>query len=145
MLLAIELVPSRIETAADIQRAIESFARLPNGGLVLPPDITSADHRDLFVALAGRQRLPAVYSNRIFVAAGGLMSYGVDGNNLYRQVASYVDRISLKLSNFEETGGIIAAHTTSIPEAPGSGRNWDYRHSMAVRATTHPPGVRAAF
>jgi putative tryptophan/tyrosine transport system substrate-binding protein len=93
MLLAIELVPNRVETAADIQRAIESFARLPNGGLVLPPDITSADHRDLFVALAGRHRLPAVYSNRIFVAAGGLMSYGVDGNNLYRQVASYVDRI----------------------------------------------------
>jgi GH15 family glucan-1,4-alpha-glucosidase len=36
--------------------------------------------------------------------------------------------ITLKLSNFEETGGIIAAHTTSIPEAPGSGRNWDYRY-----------------
>jgi len=36
--------------------------------------------------------------------------------------------ISLKLSNFEETGGIIAAHTTSIPEAPGSGRTWDYRY-----------------
>src|SRR5262249_33702683 len=50
--LAIELVPSRVETAADIERAIESFARLPNGGLVLPPDFTSTVHRDLIIALA---------------------------------------------------------------------------------------------
>src|SRR5215470_752820 len=57
--LAIELVPSRVETAADIERAIESFARLPNGGLVVPPDTTTTVHRDLIIALAARHRLPA--------------------------------------------------------------------------------------
>ena len=59
--LGIELMPSPVETAADIERAIESFARVPNGGLVLPPDATTVVHRDLIVALAARHRLPAVY------------------------------------------------------------------------------------
>jgi putative tryptophan/tyrosine transport system substrate-binding protein len=91
--LAIELVPSRVENAADIERAIESFAHVPNGGLVLPPDITINVHRDLIIALAARHRLPAVYTARLFVAAGGLMSYGTDQVDLFRQAASYVDRI----------------------------------------------------
>jgi putative tryptophan/tyrosine transport system substrate-binding protein len=79
--------------AADIERAVESFARAPNGGLVVPPDITTVVHRDLIIALAAHHRLPAVYAFRIFVAAGGLMSYGVDQADLFRQAASYVDRI----------------------------------------------------
>ena len=91
--LAIELVPSPVETAADIERAIESFARVPNGGLLLPPDTTTSTHRDLIIALAARHRLPAVYSLRVFVAAGGLMSYGTDQVEMFRQAASYVDRI----------------------------------------------------
>jgi putative ABC transport system substrate-binding protein len=91
--LAIEVVPSRVETAADIERAIESFARLPNGGLVLPPDFTTTVNRDLIIALAARHRLPAVYAGRFFVAAGGLMSYGIDGVDVYRQAATYVDHI----------------------------------------------------
>jgi putative ABC transport system substrate-binding protein len=91
--LAIELVPSRVETAADIERAIESFARVPNGGLFLPPDTTTAVHRDLIIALAARHRLPAVYAARFFVTAGGLMSYSTDRVEMYRQAASYVDRI----------------------------------------------------
>ena len=91
--LAIELVPSPVETAADIERAIESFARVPNGGLVLPPDTTTIVHRDLIIALAARHRLPAVYAFRFFVAAGGLMSYGIDQVDMFRQAASYVDRI----------------------------------------------------
>src|SRR5437763_7167034 len=62
--LAIELVPSRVETAADIERAIESIARVPNGGLVLPPDNSTYAHRDLIIALAARHRLPAVYFTR---------------------------------------------------------------------------------
>ena len=76
--LAIELVPSPVENAADIERVIGSFARVPNGGLVLPPDTTTTSHRDLIIALAARHRLPAVYAIRAFVAAGGLMSYGTD-------------------------------------------------------------------
>jgi putative ABC transport system substrate-binding protein len=90
--LAVELMPTQVETAADID-AIESFVRVPNGGLVLPPDTTTTLHRDLIVALAARHRLPAVYTARFYVAAGGLMSYGIDFIDIYRQVATYVDRI----------------------------------------------------
>ena len=70
-----------------------SFASAPNGGLVVPPDVTTAVHRDLIVALAARLRMPAVYYSRLFVAAGGLMSYGVDLVDMNRQAAPYVDRI----------------------------------------------------
>jgi putative ABC transport system substrate-binding protein len=69
------------------------FARVPKGGLVLPPDPSTIFHRDLIIALAARHRLPAVYSGRHFVAAGGLMSYGIDRIDEFRQAATYVDRI----------------------------------------------------
>jgi putative tryptophan/tyrosine transport system substrate-binding protein len=92
--LAIDLVPTPVDNdAADIERAIETFAREPNGGLVLPPDTTTVVHRDLIIALASRHRLPAVYAIRVFVAAGGLMCYGTNFVDLYRQAASYVDSI----------------------------------------------------
>jgi putative ABC transport system substrate-binding protein len=91
--LAIDLVPTPVDNAADIERAIETFAREPNGGLVLPPDTSTVVHRNLIIALAARHRLPAVYAIRVFVAAGGLMCYGTDFVDLYRQAASYVDRI----------------------------------------------------
>ena len=91
--LAIELVPSHVETAADIERAIVTFARVPDGGLVLPPDSTTSLHRDLIIELAARHRLPAVYPARFFVAAGGLMSYATDQVDMFRRAASYVDRI----------------------------------------------------
>ena len=84
---------SHVETAADIERAIESFASAPNGGLVLMPDVTTVVHRDLIVALAARHRLPAVYPFRVFVAGGGLMSYGANQADLYRRAAVYVDKI----------------------------------------------------
>jgi putative ABC transport system substrate-binding protein len=91
--LAVKLVPSPAENASDIERVIESFAREPNGGLVLLPNSESVLHRDLVIALAARHRLPAVYPYRFFVAAGGLMSYDTDLVDQYRQAASYVDRI----------------------------------------------------
>jgi putative ABC transport system substrate-binding protein len=89
----IEPVPILAENAADIERAIGSFASAPNGGLVLFPDVAAAVHRDLIVALAAQHRLPAVYYSRIFVAGGGLMSYGTNLVDMFRQAASYVDRI----------------------------------------------------
>jgi putative ABC transport system substrate-binding protein len=92
-LLAIELVPNHVETAADIERAIESTARIPDSGLVLPPDVTTLTHRTLVLALAARYRLPAVYPLQVFVSAGGLMSYGTDQNDMFRLAAFYVDRI----------------------------------------------------
>jgi putative ABC transport system substrate-binding protein len=92
--LGIELVLCTTENAAaDIERAIEAFARVPNGGLVVLPDTTNDVHRDLIIALAAKHRLPAVYSNRFYVAAGGLMCYSTARVDQFRQVASYVDRI----------------------------------------------------
>ena len=91
--LGIELALSTIENAGDIGRVIESFASLPNGGLVFPPNATTTANRDLIVALAARYRLPAVYAWREFVTAGGLLSYGTNFVELFRQTASYVDRI----------------------------------------------------
>jgi putative tryptophan/tyrosine transport system substrate-binding protein len=60
---------------------------------VLIPDLTTLFHRDLIIALAARHRIPAVYYSRVYVAAGGLMSYGNDFIDLFRQAAAYVDRI----------------------------------------------------
>ena len=92
--LGIEVAPAPIENdAAAIEQRIEDFARTPNGGLFVPPDITTDQHRDLIIALAARYRLPAVFAFRHFVTAGGLMSYGVEMLEQHRQAASYVDRI----------------------------------------------------
>ena len=80
--------------AAEIERAIAAFARDPNGGLIVAASAAVASiHRELIVALAARHRLPAVYSYRFFVAAGGLISYGPDCVDQYRRAAGYVDRI----------------------------------------------------
>ena len=89
--IAIESLP--VENATEINRSIESFARGSFCGLILPPDSTTISHRDLIVALAARHRLPTVYALRQFVAAGGLISYGTDFVELFRQAASYVDQI----------------------------------------------------
>src|SRR5262245_29275119 len=91
--LGLEVVPSPIDSIADMERGIESLARLPNVGLVFLPESTSIQHRDVVVALSARHRLPAVYGFRFFVTAGGLMSYGTDIIEQYREAASYVDRI----------------------------------------------------
>jgi putative ABC transport system substrate-binding protein len=92
--LAIELVPTPVENdAAEISHVIETFATHPNGGLLLLPDSTTLQNRDLLISLAAQYRLPAVYPFRIFVTSGGLMSYDTDQVELFRQAASYVDRI----------------------------------------------------
>jgi putative ABC transport system substrate-binding protein len=82
-----------VRNAADIAYAIEAFVREPNGGLLLPTDVTTVVHRDLIVALAARHWLPAIYSFRADAANGGLMCYGPDTADLFRRAASYVDRI----------------------------------------------------
>jgi putative tryptophan/tyrosine transport system substrate-binding protein len=86
-------LPSPVDNAADIERVIESVARVPNGGLVLPPDATTIVNRDLIISLAARYQLPAVYARRDFVAAGGLIAYSSDIIEQTRQAASYVDQI----------------------------------------------------
>ncbi len=92
--LGIQLVPSRIENdTSDIERAIAAVASLPNGAMVVLPDSTTNVNSNLIITLAARHRLPAVYSNKFFVAAGGLMSYGVVATEQYQEAASYVDQI----------------------------------------------------
>ena len=66
---------------------------MPNSGLMLLPGQSENWYRNLYVDLAARNRLPAIYPDRSFVAAGGLMSYGIDRAEMFRQGASYVDRI----------------------------------------------------
>jgi ABC-type uncharacterized transport system substrate-binding protein len=91
--LRVEVSPVNVRDADKIERAIVAFARSPNGGLIVTGSGLATLHRDLFVTLAARHRLPAVYSNRVFVAAGGLISYGPDYIDQYRRAAAYVDRI----------------------------------------------------
>ena len=78
---------------SDIEQAVAAFAGSPNGGLVITANGSAVAHRDLIIALAARHKLPAVYWQRHFVAAGGLVSYGDDGTHQYHQAAGYVDRI----------------------------------------------------
>src|SRR5262249_7289062 len=82
-----------VRDIGDILDAVDAFAREPNGGLLLPTDLTTIVHRDLIVALAARRRLPTLYSFRSDVASGGLMSYGPDTTNLFVRAAGYIDRI----------------------------------------------------
>ncbi len=92
--LGIEVVPSRIENdTADIERAIAAVASMPNGAMVLLPDSTNNVNSDLIITLAARNRLPAVYTFKFMVRAGGLMSYGIVAADHYQQAAFYVDRI----------------------------------------------------
>jgi putative ABC transport system substrate-binding protein len=91
--LAVELRPVGVGDGSEIERAVAGFAQAPNGGLIVTASAPAIKHRDLIIALATRHRLPAVYSARFFATGGGLISYGPDGIEPYRQAASYVDRI----------------------------------------------------
>jgi len=91
--LGVELSPIDVRDAPEIERAVAAFAGIPNGGLVVTGSPSSTIHRDLIIALAARHKLPAVYWERFYVAAGGLISYGPDRLDQYRQAAGYVDRI----------------------------------------------------
>ena len=82
-----------VHDIAEVKRVIDTFAREPNGALVLPPDVFFYTHRDLITALVARHHLPAIYSARDYVPSGGLISYGTDVNVLHRQAAGYIDRL----------------------------------------------------
>jgi putative tryptophan/tyrosine transport system substrate-binding protein len=91
--LRVEVSPVNLRDAPEIERAVSAFARSPNGGLIVTGGGSTLVHRDLIITLAARHKLPAVYSLRAFVAAGGLVSYGIDNIDQYRHAAGYVDRI----------------------------------------------------
>jgi len=89
----VDLKPVNLSDAGEVERAITVFAGVPNGGLIVTASALSTVRRDLIIALAARHKLPAVYYERHFVVAGGLMSYGANFVDQYRRAASYVDRI----------------------------------------------------
>ena len=91
--LAVKVSAAGVGDANEIDNAIATFASQPDGGLiVLPSPLTNSNHR-LISDLAARHRLPAIYPYRLYVMSGGLIAYGPDPTDWYRQAASYVDRI----------------------------------------------------
>jgi putative tryptophan/tyrosine transport system substrate-binding protein len=90
--LQVEVTPVKVSNAEDVSAAVESFARLPNSGMIVLPATTTID-RHVIVSLAAKHRLPAIYPYDYFAEAGGLVSYGSDTRDLYRRAASYIDRI----------------------------------------------------
>jgi putative ABC transport system substrate-binding protein len=91
--LGVEARPIDVREASEIERGITAFARGSNGGLIASSNGGAIVHSQLIVTLAARHRLPAVYPFRFHVAAGGLVSYGPDNIQQWRQAAGYVDRI----------------------------------------------------
>jgi ABC-type uncharacterized transport system substrate-binding protein len=91
--LGVEVIPVNMRNASEIEQSVETFARSPNGGLIPVGSAAVVRHRELILTLVARHKLPAVYWERFFVAAGGLMSYGPDLVEQFRQAAGYVDRI----------------------------------------------------
>jgi putative ABC transport system substrate-binding protein len=91
--LGLEVRGVNVRDAAGIQRSLEAFVDLPNGGMIVTASALAIIHRDLIVDIAARHRLPAVYFQKAFVTAGGLISYGADFIDQYRRAAGYVDRI----------------------------------------------------
>jgi len=91
--LGVEVTPIGLRDAGDIERGVAAFARSPNGGLIATAGAGTILHANLIIALAAKLKLPAVYTERSFVAGGGLVSYGIDFVDQYRRAAGYVDRI----------------------------------------------------
>ena len=91
--LAIEPTIARIHGLADIERVVKTVAERPSGGILLAPDVTVTVHMQQIVPIISQHGLPSIYAEREFPKIGGLVYYGTDRVDLYRRVASYVDRI----------------------------------------------------
>jgi ABC-type uncharacterized transport system substrate-binding protein len=91
--LGIELRPIDARDAGGVERAVTAFARSGNGGLIVLSGSEALAHRESIITLAARERLPAVYGDRVFVKAGGLLSYDPNRIEQYRRAAGYIDRI----------------------------------------------------
>jgi putative ABC transport system substrate-binding protein len=89
----VRIVPGAVRDRDEIESVIDTFAREPDGGLLLPPDAITVVHQPLIVRLAARHRLPAVYPYRAWAVNGGLLSYGIDVVDQFRQATSYLNRI----------------------------------------------------
>jgi ABC-type uncharacterized transport system substrate-binding protein len=89
----VELRPIDMREIGEIERSVAAFARSSNSGLIVTAGSGSAIHRDPIIKLAARHQLPTIYSAHHFVTGGGLISYGPDRVDQYRQAAGYIDRI----------------------------------------------------
>jgi len=91
--LKVEVIIAPVHGGGEIETTIIGLGREPGGGFVTVPDIFVSAHRALIISGAARNKVPAVYSDSVFVRDGGLLSYGVDAVDIFRRAASYVDRI----------------------------------------------------
>ena len=91
--LSVQPIAAPVHNIADIERAMEALATQPNGGVFFPPDLTTFALRDQVSDIIARLRLPAIYTDRLFVVSGGLASYDADRTDIFRRTASYVDRV----------------------------------------------------
>ena len=132
--LNVEVIAARIENdASDIERAIGTIASSSNASMVVLPDSTTNVNSKLIITLAAQYRLPAVYTNKFFVAGGGLMSYGVVAVDQYRQAASYVDQI------------LRGANATELPvQAPTKYEMVVSAKSAKALGLAVPPGLLIA-
>jgi ABC-type uncharacterized transport system substrate-binding protein len=91
--LAVQPIIAHVHGLAEIERTIKTLSDQPGSGIFFAPDLTVYALSEQIVAIVARHRLPAVYSERVFVTIGGLVYYGADRVDLYRRAASYVDRV----------------------------------------------------
>jgi len=89
----VELTPIGVRNEGEMERAVNSFAHGSNGGMIVTASALTVVHRALLITLADRHHLPTIYPYRMFVANGGLISYGTDTTDPFRRAAGYVDRI----------------------------------------------------
>jgi putative ABC transport system substrate-binding protein len=89
----VQAIPTPVLDAAELERSITALGQRPDCGLFVVPDVFVQVQRELIIRLAEQYRLPAIYPYRFFPESGGLMSYGIDTVIIFRQAASYVDRI----------------------------------------------------
>jgi putative ABC transport system substrate-binding protein len=90
---AVEAIPAPVRNVSEIESFAAEHARAPNGGLIVMPESFMVVHRGKIILLAARYGLPTVYPRRYFAEDGGLLSYGIDQHDQFRQVAAYADRI----------------------------------------------------
>jgi putative ABC transport system substrate-binding protein len=91
--LGVEVRAAPVHAEDEIEGVIAALARDPRGGLIVMPDLFTTTNRDLIIALAARYRVPAIYETRPAAEAGGLISYGSDFAEQFRQAAGDIDRI----------------------------------------------------
>jgi putative ABC transport system substrate-binding protein len=119
-----EVTPVNVRDAREIERSVATFAQASNGGLIATASALTVVHRDLIIRLAARHKLPSVFHRRLFVASGGLMSYGSDVIDQFRQAAGYVDRIRQGRETGRPAGTgadhVRTGHQSLIRSRPGA-------------------------